>query len=64
VGGVVAIFLSIIHIPDLTVKEPFTLGQVRKVLPELDLIGFALFAPTMVMLLVRVTLIKDYARIC
>lgn len=38
-------------IPDVTVKEPFSLQLVRKVIPQLDLIGFSLLAPAIVMLL-------------
>ena len=51
IGAVLAVLLFLIHIPDLTVKEPFSLNLVRKVLPELDLFGFALFAPASVMFL-------------
>ncbi|KAF2795192.1 efflux pump protein [Melanomma pulvis-pyrius CBS 109.77] len=54
IGGLVAILLFIIEIPDLTVKEPFSLALVRKVLPELDLFGFSLFAPAAVMFLLAI----------
>jgi hypothetical protein len=51
VGAVALGCLILTKIPDLTTKAPFSLSLVRKVIPELDLIGFALFAPASVMLL-------------
>ncbi|KAF1999368.1 efflux pump protein [Amniculicola lignicola CBS 123094] len=51
IGGLVGLLLFFVDIPDLTAKEPFTLALLRKVIPELDLIGFTLFAPTMIMFL-------------
>ena len=54
IGALVAILLSLVHIPDLTVKPPFSLALLRKVLPELDLFGFALFAPAAVMFLLAI----------
>ncbi|ETS86472.1 hypothetical protein PFICI_00300 [Pestalotiopsis fici W106-1] len=50
-GGVAAFFLLLIRIPDVTVKDPFGLALVRKALPDLDLVGFSLFAPASVMFL-------------
>ncbi|KAH7117076.1 efflux pump protein [Dendryphion nanum] len=50
-GGVAALFLVFVHVPDLTVREGFSVALVKKVLPELDLIGFALFVPCAIMLL-------------
>lgn len=44
-------FLILIEIPDLTAKPPMSLALIRRVIPELDLIGFALFAPASVMFL-------------
>jgi hypothetical protein len=41
----------LIRIPELTAKEAFSLKLVRKVLPELDLVGFAMFAPAAIMFL-------------
>ncbi|KAF2626431.1 efflux pump protein [Macroventuria anomochaeta] len=52
VGGVVATLFVFVRIPEIIKKEPFTFDLVRQVLPELDLIGFALFAPAAVMFLV------------
>lgn len=43
--------LILTRIPDLTTKAPFSMAVVRKVIPQLDLVGFALFAPASVMLL-------------
>ncbi|KAE9376343.1 MFS general substrate transporter [Stipitochalara longipes BDJ] len=45
-GGVVAFFLILIHIPDQIIKEklPF-----RKLLPKLDLLGFGIFLPSAIM---------------
>jgi len=40
-----------IHFPDIAQKEPFSLALVRKVAPELDLIGFLLFVPPSLMFL-------------
>jgi hypothetical protein len=54
IGAIVAILLFLVHIPDLTVKAPFSLALLRKVLPELDLFGFALFAPAAVMFLLAI----------
>ncbi|KAF2016887.1 efflux pump protein [Aaosphaeria arxii CBS 175.79] len=51
VGGITAILLLIIHIPDLTYKAPVTMSLIRKVVPELDLFGFVLFAPAALMFL-------------
>jgi hypothetical protein len=39
------------EIPDLTSKAPFSLALVRRTIPELDLVGFALFAPASVVFL-------------
>lgn len=49
VGGLAALILLLIQIPDVTVKEPFTLALLRKVVPQLDLIGFVMFAPATIM---------------
>ncbi|KAK9769015.1 putative Major facilitator superfamily domain-containing protein [Seiridium cardinale] len=51
VGGVLAFLLIFCKTPDLTVKPPFSLSLVRETIPELDLVGFALFAPAAVMFL-------------
>jgi hypothetical protein len=54
IGALVAILLFFVHIPDLTIKPPFSLALLRKVLPELDLFGFVLFAPAAVMCLLAI----------
>ncbi|KAH8682671.1 efflux pump protein [Xylariales sp. PMI_506] len=51
IGGLSLIFLTLIQIPDLMHKPPFSLARVREVIPELDLIGFGLFVPAAVMFL-------------
>ncbi|KAF1361022.1 efflux pump protein [Lizonia empirigonia] len=51
IGGAVAILFVFVKIPEISKKEPFSFGLVKKVLPELDLIGFAFFAPATVMFL-------------
>jgi MFS family permease len=39
VGGLAAAILSFLTFPEVTKKEPFTLKHLRKVLPQLDLVG-------------------------
>jgi hypothetical protein len=51
IGGVAALLIFLIPIVDVTPKSPFSLALVRKVIPDLDLIGFALFIPSSVLLL-------------
>ncbi|KAJ4303017.1 hypothetical protein N0V90_001908 [Kalmusia sp. IMI 367209] len=51
VGAIVAVLLLFLRVPELTQKPAFTLSLVRKTIPELDLIGFALFAPAATMFL-------------
>jgi hypothetical protein len=51
IGGLAALFMIFTPIPDVTVKEPFSLNLIRKVIPQIDLIGFTLLAPAVVMLL-------------
>jgi hypothetical protein len=41
----------LIRLPNIATKQPFSLALVRKVLPELDLIGFSLFVPPSIMFL-------------
>lgn len=50
-GGLAILLLLLVEIPDLTAKKPFSFGLIRSLLPELDLIGFAFFAPASVMFL-------------
>lgn len=51
IGAVSGLFLFFTHIPDETLKPPFSLALLRSIVPDLDLPGFALFAPTTVMFL-------------
>lgn len=51
VGAVAALVIILIPIPDAVVKEGYTLALLRRILPQLDLIGFSLFAPSIVMFL-------------
>jgi hypothetical protein len=50
-GRLVAAFLVFLHIPDHIAKEPITPQYLREILPKFDLVGFALFAPAAIMLL-------------
>lgn len=51
VGAITAILLLFLRVPELTEKPRFTLALVRQTIPELDLIGFTLFAPAAIMAL-------------
>ncbi|BCS21712.1 MDR family MFS transporter [Aspergillus puulaauensis] len=51
VGAVTAILLLFLRVPELTEKPPFSLDLVKRTIPELDLIGFTLFAPAAIMAL-------------
>lgn len=50
-GGPLAALLVFAKTPDITAKQPFSLSLVRETIPELDLIGFVLFAPAIIMFL-------------
>ncbi|KAI8262439.1 Efflux pump mokI [Colletotrichum sp. SAR11_239] len=52
IGVVSSLFLFFTHVPEETLKPPFSLALLRRIIPELDLTGFALFAPTTVMFLI------------
>jgi hypothetical protein len=43
--------LAFLHCPEQIVKAPFSLALVRRVIPQLDIIGFLLFAPAAILLL-------------
>ncbi|CAG9982151.1 unnamed protein product [Clonostachys byssicola] len=61
-GGLVAAFLVFLHIPDHITKEPITPRHLWEILPKFDLIGFALFAPAAIMLLLALQFgSSDYA---
>jgi hypothetical protein len=51
IGGLAAAIFAVIHVPDNAKKEPFSLALVRKSIPQLDLIGFAMFVPPSIMFL-------------
>ncbi|KAF7516627.1 hypothetical protein G7054_g14076 [Neopestalotiopsis clavispora] len=55
-GAIAACILVALDIPDLTKKEPFSFALIRKVIPQLDLLGFALLAPTSIMFLLALQL--------
>jgi MFS family permease len=50
-GGVATVLFAFIAIPEIVKKEPVSFDLVRRVIPDLDLFGFALFAPAAVMFL-------------
>ncbi|KAK9314833.1 hypothetical protein V1524DRAFT_415869 [Lipomyces starkeyi] len=50
VGGLVAVLVAFVHIPDQIPKPKFT-SAIRTLPAKLDLIGFALFAPAAIQLL-------------
>ncbi|KAH6611957.1 efflux pump protein [Boeremia exigua] len=50
-GAAAAVLFMFITVPEIVQKEPLSAALILKVLPELDLIGFALFAPTATMFL-------------
>ncbi|OTB18714.1 hypothetical protein K445DRAFT_8734 [Daldinia sp. EC12] len=50
-GGLAGLFLALMNVPDRTIKPQVSFKLLRKVIPQLDLIGFAIFAPAAVMFL-------------
>jgi MFS family permease len=61
VGGAAALLFSFLRIPELTERPAFSLESIRKILPDLDLIGFILFAPAAVMFLLALQLASGYS---
>ncbi|KAI0977102.1 major facilitator superfamily domain-containing protein [Xylaria arbuscula] len=51
IGAVAGVLLASLRCPEQLVKAPFSLALVKRVLPQLDTIGFALFAPAAITLL-------------
>lgn len=47
------------RIPELTVKPPLSLSLVRRIIPDLDLVGFILFAPAAILLLLALQFGSD-----
>ncbi|KAJ8106681.1 hypothetical protein ONZ43_g6980 [Nemania bipapillata] len=50
-GALAGAMLAAIKCPEQIVKAPFSLALVRRVIPQLDIIGFILFAPAATLLL-------------
>ncbi|KAI2641357.1 putative MFS multidrug transporter [Hypomontagnella submonticulosa] len=50
-GGLAGVFLAFLHVPDQTVKPQVSFKLLGEVLPQLDLVGFAIFAPAAIMFL-------------
>ena len=50
-GAFAAAFMVFVDIPNHIHKEPMTLSRFRSIIPRFDLPGFALFAPSCLMLL-------------
>lgn len=51
IGAVALVLLVLINIPDVTHKKPFSMSLLKQVIPQLDLIGFAIFVPAALMFL-------------
>ncbi|KAI0905323.1 MFS general substrate transporter [Ustulina deusta] len=51
IGAVAGLALLFTRIPELTVKPPLSLSLVRRIIPDLNLVSFILFAPAAVLLL-------------
>jgi len=56
IGGATALLVLIIRIPEVTRKSPLSTTLIRTVIPQLDLVGFALFVPASIMLLLALQL--------
>ncbi|KAI1411837.1 putative MFS multidrug transporter [Hypoxylon sp. FL1857] len=50
-GGLAGLFLAFMHVPDQTAKPQVTFARLRQIIPDLDIIGFAIFAPAAIMFL-------------
>ncbi|GAP83988.1 putative MFS multidrug transporter [Rosellinia necatrix] len=51
IGAIAGLLLAVLRCPEQIVKAPFSLALVRRVIPQLDIIGFILFAPAAILLL-------------
>lgn len=51
IGAIAGALLASLRCPEQMVKAPFSLALVRRVIPQFDIIGFALFAPAAIQLL-------------
>lgn len=56
IGFLASLTILTMHIPSLIPKPPFSFAHCRAILPELDLIGFALFVPPSIMFLLGLQL--------
>ncbi|KAI1121165.1 major facilitator superfamily domain-containing protein [Nemania abortiva] len=59
-GAVAGLALLFIRIPELTAKPPFSLRLIRSIIPELDPVGFVLFVPAAVLLLLALQFGSGY----
>lgn len=50
-GAIAGALLAFIRCPEQMVKAPFSMALVRRVIPQLDILGFLLFAPAAILLL-------------
>ncbi|KAI1099118.1 putative MFS multidrug transporter [Jackrogersella minutella] len=50
-GGLSGLLLTSLYVPDQTAKPQVSLELLAKVIPDLDLVGFALFSPAAIMFL-------------
>ncbi|CAJ2509231.1 Uu.00g142570.m01.CDS01 [Anthostomella pinea] len=51
IGGVAALMILLVKVPEITKKKAFSPGAVSRVLPKLDLVGFVHFVPAAIMFL-------------
>ncbi|KAI5919995.1 putative MFS multidrug transporter [Camillea tinctor] len=50
-GAVAAVLIIFTHVPELIIKPKVSWSLMRRLLPQLDLVGFVFFAPAAIMLL-------------
>ncbi|KAF2645527.1 efflux pump protein [Massarina eburnea CBS 473.64] len=51
IGGIAAVVIYFVHFSDPNAKIPYSVSLFRKVIPQLDLLGFVVFAPACIMFL-------------
>jgi|SRR5690242_7661775 len=59
IGGAAVVLFVFVSIPEIVKKETFSVDLVRRILPDLDLVGFVLFAPAAVMFLMALQFGSD-----
>lgn len=59
IGGAAVVLFVFVSIPEIVRKETFSVDLVRRILPDLDLGGFVLFAPAAVMFLMALQFGSD-----